>query len=179
MTSTSSRRVPRLVALTLAVVALGALALGAYWFQPWRLVTDSTVAEVLPGLPEAGADTTPQGPVVLAQGRLITHEHDTTGLVRLVRDSDGTLIVRIEGLETSDGPDLHVLVSDAPVLPGTDGWHVFDDGRHVDLGALKGNRGDANYPVPAGADISGLASVSIWCDRFDVSFGAAALTPAV
>lgn len=177
MSSTPARRLPRLVLLSLAIVVVGGLSLGAYWFQPWRLITDTTVAETLPGLPEAGADTAPQGPVVLAQGRLITHEHDTAGLVRLIRNSDGTLIVRIQGLETSDGPDLHVLISDAPVLPGTEGWHVFDDGRHVDLGALKGNRGDANYPVPAGVDISGLASVSIWCDRFNVSFGAAAMTP--
>lgn len=163
------------VLIPLAVVALVALGWGAYWFQPWRLATNTTVSEVLPGLPAAEAEPEPAIPVVLARGSLISHEHDTSGLVRLVRDTDGTLIVRIEGLDTSDGPDLHVFVSDAPVLPGADGWHVFDDGRHVDLGALKGNRGDANYPVPAGVDISGLDSVSIWCDRFDVSFGAAAL----
>jgi hypothetical protein len=29
--------------------------------------------------------------------------------------------------------------------------------------------------MPAGADVDGLTSVSIWCDRFDVSFGAAEL----
>ncbi|MFE5511711.1 DM13 domain-containing protein [Streptomyces sp. NPDC056529] len=29
--------------------------------------------------------------------------------------------------------------------------------------------------VPAGTDLSDLTSVTIWCDRFDVSFGAAVL----
>lgn len=164
--TTESRRIRRPVLLAVAAVVLVVAAVGAYWFQPWRLLTNTTVAEALPDA---------QSTVELAEGRLVSHEHPTSGLVRLVREADGAVIVRIEGLNTSDGPDLHVVVSDAPVLPGTDGWHVFDKGRYVDLGSLKGNRGDANYVVPAGTDISGLNSVSIWCDRFDVSFGAASL----
>lgn len=59
---------------------------------------------------------------------------------------------------------------------GKAGRHVFDDGRYVDLGRLKGNRGNRgnqNYPLPADVDWSAYTSVSIWCDRFDVSFGAA------
>jgi electron transfer DM13 len=77
---------------------------------------------------------------------------------------------------TSSGPDVHVRLSDAPVKPGKDGWALFDDGRYLDAGKLKGNRGNQNYPLPAGTDLSGYTSVSIWCDRFDVSFGAAALS---
>ncbi len=160
----------RRTAVIVSLAALFAVAGGAaYWFQPWRLATTTVVDEALPGLPAAVT--------MIAEGELISHEHPTTGLVRLVRDTDGSTVVRIERLDTSDGPDLHVLISDAPVLPGRDGWHVFDDGRHVDLGALRGNQGNANYRVPAGVDVTGLNSVSIWCDRFDVSFGAAALTP--
>ncbi|MEN3269610.1 MAG: hypothetical protein V7646_6504 [Pseudonocardia sp.] len=85
-------------------------------------------------------------------------------------------MLRLENLDTSDGPDLHVWLSDAPVIPGGDGWHVFDDGRHVDLGELKGNLGSSNYPIPADVDLAQLASVSVWCERFAVSFAAAALS---
>ncbi|OLZ73063.1 hypothetical protein AVW11_03070 [Streptomyces amritsarensis] len=42
----------------------------------------------------------------------------------------------------------------------------------------KGNKGDQNYPIPADVNLADCTGVSIWCDRFDVSFGAAALTPA-
>ena len=59
-----------------------------------------------------------------------------------------------------------------------DGWRVFDDGAYVDLGSLKGNKGNQNYPIPADVDLSDLTSLSIWCDRFDVSFGAAELAVA-
>ncbi|SFP04578.1 Electron transfer DM13 [Amycolatopsis arida] len=53
---------------------------------------------------------------------------------------------------------------------------MFDDGAYVSLGELEGNRGDQNYPLPAGTDRGRYRSLSIWCDRFDVSFGAAGLT---
>jgi hypothetical protein len=58
---------------------------------------------------------------------------------------------------------------------------VFDDGRYHSLGQLKANRdkhGNQNYAIPAGLDLAGLRSESIWCNRFNVSFGAAELTPA-
>lgn len=156
-----------------------AAGFGAYWFQPWKLFTSSTVDEAVPTA-TAGPETSPAAasePQVVAQGTLITHEHDTTGTVKLLRLANDSLVVRLEDLETSDGPQLHVLLTDAPVIEGRDGWHVFDDGRHIDLGPLKGTHGNSNYPVPADTDVSRLDSVSIWCDRFDVSFGAAKLTP--
>ena len=90
---------------------------------------------------------------------------------------DGSRVLRVADLQTSNGPLLKVFLTDAPVLPGTDGWGVFDDGRWVDLGELKGNIGSSNYALPAGTDPTGLTSVSIWCDRFNVSFGAAELVP--
>jgi hypothetical protein len=87
-------------------------------------------------------------------------------------------VLRIENLDTSNGPDLKVWLTDAPVIEGEDGWRVFDDGAYVDLGALKGNQGSQNYTIPADVDLSDLTSVAIWCDRFSVSFGAAELQPA-
>ena len=90
---------------------------------------------------------------------------------------DGSRVLRLQDLQTSNGPLLKVWITDAPVLPGTDGWGVFDDGGYVDLGELKGNIGSSNYPLPADVDLSRLTSVSVWCDRFNVSFGAAAAGP--
>ena len=58
---------------------------------------------------------------------------------------------------------------------GSAGWRVFDDGKWVELGRLKGNRGDQVYRLPADLDPAGFRSLSIWCKRFAVSFGAAAL----
>nr|WP_261994081.1 DM13 domain-containing protein [Streptomyces sp. t39] len=168
------------------MVAAGVLAAaGLYWFQPWKLWQDTKVYESLPAASSPGSGEAtepgrpaPEGgdrPVTVASGELISHEHATTGTARLVRLADGSHIVRLEGLDTSNGPDLKVLLTDAPVTKGRAGWHVFDQGEHVSLGKLKGNRGSQNYPLPAGVDPAAYSSVSIWCDRFDVSFGAAEL----
>jgi hypothetical protein len=172
--------------LVAAVVAAGA---GLYWFQPWRLWQDETVREAPPSAVDAPAPppapsrnptTAPPapagGPRTLASGDLISHEHATSGTVKLLRLADGSHVLRLEDLDTSNGPDLHVWLTDAPVVEGRAGWGVFDDGRYVGLGRLKGNRGDQNYALPADVDPEAFTSVSIWCDRFDVSFGAAELT---
>jgi hypothetical protein len=176
------------------VTGLVAVAAGLYWFQPWRLWVDETVEESLPLAapvseaaesqpvsppavsPPAAPPSLPAAPAEVATGKLISHEHRTAGTVRILRAADGSLVLRLENLATSSGPDVHVWLSDAPVKPGKDGWALFDDGRYLDAGKLKGNKGNQNYPLPAGTDLAGYTSVSIWCDRFDVSFGAAALS---
>jgi hypothetical protein len=175
----------------LVVVAGAGLAV----FEPWKLWSDTTVEEAAPsgldatpGLaPSAAASSAggtaaaprsapPVGPVTVAGGQLVSHEHRTTGSVRLIRLAGGSYVLRLENLDTSDGPDVHVWLSDAPVVADRSGWHLFDDGAYLDLGTLKGNKGSQNYAVPAGTDLGRYRSVSVWCDRFNVSFGAAALS---
>ncbi|OEJ34988.1 DM13 domain-containing protein [Streptomyces subrutilus] len=158
--------------LVLATLALGA---GLYWFQPWKLWQDDTVREALPAAAPAGPSPASAAPRTVAEGTFISHEHTTTGTVRLIRLPDGSHALRLEDLDTSNGPDLRVLITDAPVKEGTAGWRVFDDGKHVSLGKLKGNKGDQNYEIPAAVNPAEYSSVSVWCDRFDVSFGAAVL----
>ncbi|WP_449063449.1 DM13 domain-containing protein [Planomonospora algeriensis] len=179
-----------------AVLALGAagLAVALYLFQPWRLFTTVEVNEpppvaaaapaspapgagtVAPAAPDAPSATPASAPKTLATGTFVSHEHDTSGTAELLELADGSRVLRIEDLDTSDGPDLRVWLSDQPVKEGRAGWFNLDDGEHLELGELKGNKGDANYAVPAGADLDDLRTVTIWCRRFSVSFGAAALT---
>jgi hypothetical protein len=165
--------------VVLGVVAvLGAF--GLYWFAPWKLFTSTTVHETLsspvasaPAAPStAGAVTAPAGPVIVAQGAFVTHEHSTTGTARIVRTPDGAARLELVGLATSDGPDLRVWLTDQPANTG---WGGFNKGKYLELGKLKGNRGDQVYPIPAGTDLTAYRSVTIWCIRFSVSFGAAPL----
>ncbi|MFG2335531.1 DM13 domain-containing protein [Streptomyces yangpuensis] len=181
------RRGPLVAAVVVVVTA--ALGVGLYLFQPWKLWQDETVSEALP----AASPTTPSGspsgtvsaapapsavPQTLTQGSFISHEHDTKGTAKVVRLPDGSHVLRLEGLDTSNGPDLRVWLTNAPVKEGVAGWRVFDDGKYVSLGKLKGNKGDQNYEIPADVNLADYSSVAIWCDRFDVSFGAAELAKA-
>ncbi|MEV6815434.1 DM13 domain-containing protein [Micromonospora sp. NPDC051296] len=149
--------------IAIAVLAAGSV-FGLYWFQPWKLVTDTEVAEPLSTVA-----------TVVSSGEFVSHEYETSGSARIVRTDDGRHRLELVGLSTSNGPDLRVWLTDQPVLEGSDGWHVFDDGHWIELGRLKGNRGDQGYDIPAGVDLDALTSISIWCKRFAVSFGAAPL----
>ncbi len=187
--------------VVVVVVLVGVLAA----FQPWKLIVDEVVDEGLPtvaetSLVEPGATPSPveEGPeevagesaapestpapsperAITARGEFISHEHGTTGEAQLITLADGSRVLRLANLDTSNGPDLKVWLAAAPVIEGEDGWFVFDDDEYLDLGPLKGNKGNQNYPIPADADISDLTSVTIWCDRFSVSFGAAELVDA-
>ncbi|MDO3645834.1 DM13 domain-containing protein [Nocardia mangyaensis] len=166
MASTPIRR-RVLSALALFLAALGAV--GLYLFQPWRAFTTVRVDETVVVAPDGGTART------LATGSFLSHEHSTSGTVTVTALPDGTATLRLADLRTSDGPALRVWLSDQPVEPTGLGRNL-DDGRHVDLGALKGNEGNQNYAVPAGTDLTELRTVTIWCERFAVSFGAAALT---
>src|SRR5690242_19267231 len=128
----------RSVLLPAAVVLALVVAAGLVWFEPWKLVVDESVAEPAPAA-AAPAGVAEVAPVVLASGRLVAHEHATTGEALLLGLPDGSRVLRLQDLATSNGPRLRVWLIDAPVLPGREGWHVFDDGRYLDLGPLKGN----------------------------------------
>ncbi|MFF0740374.1 DM13 domain-containing protein [Streptomyces sp. NPDC004111] len=181
--SRSSRRVVLPVLLVLAVLA----GVGLFLFQPWKAFTDTTVEESLPGaaVPAASSGPTaggpsrtgggmpPAGPRDLAKGRFVSHEHDTGGSARTVRLADGSRVLRFEDLKTSEGPDVRVYLSTRD--PGAVKAGLADGA--VELGRLKGNLGNQNYPIPADIDLTRYRSAVIWCARFSVSFGAAGLAP--
>lgn len=176
-----------------AVLLAGVLTAAAFVFEPWALWIDERVDEPLPtanptpstprepGTPTPGGPSTTEadagggGPEVLAEGSFVSHEHATSGRVVVLDLGGDDRVLRIEDLDTSNGPDLEVWITDAPVISGDEGWHVFDDGDYVSLGRLKGNLGSQNYVLPESVDLRELHSVSIWCNRFNVSFGAAEL----
>ncbi|MEU8848479.1 DM13 domain-containing protein [Streptomyces sp. NPDC048564] len=155
--------------ITTAVVVV-AVAVGLYLFQPWRLFTTDHVDEAAP------VATGRQGAAAAkpsATGSFVSHEHETSGSVEVLKLDGGKATLRLTDLRTSDGPALHVWLSDQPVEQG--GGGNLDDGKHVDLGDLKGNEGNQNYAIPAGTDLNKYSTVTIWCERFSVSFGAAEL----
>ncbi|WP_260640071.1 DM13 domain-containing protein [Streptomyces angustmyceticus] len=186
-------RVSRRIVVPLLLGLVVAAGIGLYLFQPWKAFTDTTVNESLPtasapkaqeeqqGQPrsESAGATDGEAPMTstrakaLAEGHFVTHEHDTSGTARTVRLADGGQVLRLEGLKTSEGPDVRVYLSPRAADSAKAG---LGDGA-VELGKLKGNLGNQNYSVPAGTDLSTFRSAVIWCARFSVSFGAADLAP--
>jgi hypothetical protein len=159
-----------------AVVAVGLVVFVLVWFQPQKLFLDKTVDEPLMVADvelEPTPGQTPTAPPVktLAEGSFQSLEHQTTGRALLLELSNGKRIIRFRNLDTSNGPDLRVYLSE---IPADGDVHAYGE-RFVDLGALKGNLGNQNYAIPDGLDLSRYRSVVIWCRRFAVGFGVAAL----
>lgn len=174
---------PRTWIALLAGVGLVAIVVAGLVFKPWLLFVDVRVDETLPtaaptvAAPEPTATETPEPavPVDLSAGTFVSHEHDTTGTVRIVENPDGSRVLAIENLDTSNGPDVHVWLSASDVVEGRDGWFVAGGEPFLDLGLIKGNLGNQLYEIPADADLSLYRSVALWCVQFSVSFGAAQL----
>jgi hypothetical protein len=164
------------------VVGLALLAFVLVWFQPQKYFLNTTVDEAAPGpvlrtpgssgvAPTGSPEPAGEQASVLVSGDFRSLEHGTSGRALMLELADGSHVLRFENLDTSNGPDLHVYLSE--VASGGDAGAYGE--RFVDLGKLKGNRGDQNYLIPGGVDLSRYRSAVIWCKRFAVGFGVAPL----
>lgn len=141
-----------------------------YLFRPELLFIDQAVNESFPTATTMPGDAAaPQ--MKLAAGEFRGLAHDTKGMAAIY-DVGGKRVLRLTGFETSNGPDVHVLLVAAK--DAADDKTVKDAG-YIDLGSLKGNIGDQNYDVPADVDLAQYQACTIWCNRFSVNFGTAPL----
>jgi hypothetical protein len=154
--------------VALAVVLVAVIALW-YWFRPDRLFSNVRVNEEMPAV-QSGSSIQP-----LESGTFYTILHPTSGTATIYKMADGSRMLRFTNFDTSNGPDVHVymVASDDAKDAAT-----VERAGFVDLGSIKGNVGDQNYTLPGDLDLAKYRAVSIWCKRFSVNFGAAALKPA-
>ena len=93
--------------------------------------------------------------------------YSTSGRAVVLGNGTEQRFLRFEDFATDNGPDLNVYLVNSSTGDVSD---------YVDLGDLKGNIGDQNYEIPAGVDLDVYDQVVVWCVRFGVGFGSAALT---
>ncbi|MCF6136383.1 DM13 domain-containing protein [Pseudalkalibacillus berkeleyi] len=87
-------------------------------------------------------------------------KHKASGMVKTVDGEDG-LYLRFEGFEVTNGPDLYVYLT-------KEGQQTKEG---IELGKLKGNKGNQNYKIPEGTDLEMYNQVVVWCKSFDEDFG--------
>jgi len=87
-----------------------------------------------------------------------TTGHLAEGSVRVIETIEGS-VIRYENFSTINGPRLHVYLA-----------KTLDAKDFIDLGPIKGTRGDINYSVPEGVDLSEYKYVMYWCVPFSVLF---------
>lgn len=106
-------------------------------------------------------------PLAVGEFRDADSFHRGSGTATIYRLEDGRLFLRLEDFEVTNGPDLHVILSEHS---GPLNQSEVKSGSYTDLGNLKGNQGDQNYELPADFDVSTVQSVVIYCQPFHVVF---------
>ena len=134
-----------------------------------RILVEREVSTPLVVVIEEAAKRASQGPLI---------PHDDVIETLPPEGPDDALderILRLTNFKTSNGPDVHVYLVAAP--DATDNATVTKAG-FVDLGSMKGNVGDQNYDVPDSVDLGKYRAATIWCERFNINFATAPLSPA-
>ena len=132
--------------------------------------------EEMPGGGEpAGASETTMAvaPAAILSGQFRGADefHQGSGTATIYQLEDGSSVLRFEDFDVTNGPDLHVLL-----VPHPDPSARDDITGYIDLGSLKGNIGNQNYPIPADIeDVAAFGSVVIYCEPFHVLFASASL----
>ena len=141
--------------------------------EPVVIAPTTSAAET----PVAPPSTLAAEPVALLAGMFkdADSSHKGSGDATIYRFEDGNLVLRLEGIDITNGPDLHVFL--APVADASERDDVMADG-YVDLGSLKGNRGDQNYIILGNFDPERDWTVVVYCVPFHVIFSTAPLVEA-
>ncbi len=92
------------------------------------------------------------------------NNHVVTGGVSIVKYNGGKA-VRL-------GPDFFLDGAPDPKV-GFGSQGTYTDGTLI--GPLSSNTGEQLFPIPAGMDVSGFDTIFIWCEKFSVSLGKAAI----
>ena len=149
--------------LILAAAAMPVLVGGWWAFRPEKLFINQQVSEAAPASVSGEAEP-------LYTGKLESREHPTSGRATIYQEPSRKKYLRLTDFATSNGPDVHVVLVKAEE-PAMSKIIVPGNLEYVELGSLKGNQGDQNYDLPAGADLEKYQAVAIYCERFHAIFG--------
>lgn len=170
---------------TYAAIGVATIAIG-YWtgvrdeevdedvVVPAAAATEEERAQGLAASAEAGGgpkpqDTKPQkprGPVELASGSFAGVDgHAGAGKATVVRAPSGERTLTFTEFDVDPGPTVEVYLTRDP--------GEIDD--RIELGQLKGNVGDQQYPIPGSADLGAYDTVVLYCIPFTVRIAVAPL----
>src|SRR5262249_34291153 len=119
--------------------------------------------------PAPGPAPAPEAPVRVTAGQLRGIDHSASGEASLIRQPDGSYVVRFANFDIEGAPD--------PIVYLVEGENRRNPGG-VELGGLRGTVGNASdYAVPRGTEPGPGWTVLVWCRAFAVPIANATQTP--
>jgi Electron transfer DM13 len=152
-----------------AVLSTVAVVIAVLLVRPYYVDTvdntklvKGTVQDASETGPSAPGDppVAPAGPVRVTSGALRGIDHSASGEASIIREADGSYVLRFSNFDIQSSPDPIVYV-----LEGTDRQNPGG----ADLGRLRGNVGtDSDYQLPGGSQPGPGWTVLVWCRAFAV-----------
>ena len=131
------------------------------------------VDETMPDALSSASSQTQPRPGLTGQFRDADSFHKGSGTATVYDlGAKGARILRLEDFQVTNGPDLRVLLANAP---NPESRSDLDDAGYVELGKLKGNVGSQNYDIPLNVSLADVQSVVIYCNPFRVVYSVATL----
>jgi hypothetical protein len=158
-----------------ALLALLLLYLAIAVFGVQTLFYDTEVNEDFPldaPAPEERGSPQAANPVVVSAGEFHAVAHPGTGDAIVYRLEDGSHVLRLENLDIFNGPALYVY---AVAAQDANDNETVQNAGFLNLGPLKGNKGNQTYELPAEFDPERYRAIAVWCRRFSVNFATAPL----
>jgi hypothetical protein len=152
-----------------AVLSVVAVVIAVLLVRPYYVDTvdntklvKGTVQDASQAGPSAPGDppAVPAGPVRVSSGQLRGIDHSAGGEASIIRQADGSHVLRFSNFDIQSSPDPIVYV-----LEGTDRQSPGG----AELGRLRGNVGTASdYELPGGTQPGPGWTVLVWCRAFAV-----------
>ena len=83
--------------------------------------------------------------------------HNTEGLAKVIPLGQGSIVIRLENFNSTNGPNVHLYMSTDKAASN-----------FIDFGRLKANNGNQNYNIPDETDLSKYNMDLIWCKDFSI-----------
>lgn len=145
-------------------------------FVVFKYFTPVATTEVDQPLQDAEGWT--EGLPVLATGQFVSADgaHEVSGTVSVYRGTKG-LILRFENYQATSGPKVYIFSSSSPEGDFDAAWSNYvrlAGGAEDGMASLRGN---FNATLDPGIELHELGSLIVRCERFEVTFGSAPISP--
>ena len=96
----------------------------------------------------------------------VNSRNNTEGTFTIVEVNGRQYIRFSDDFQVSQGPDLEIILHKKSVVPAS-----IAEKDYVSLAPIQRFSGSQLYAVPENVDVQDYASVAVWCEEFNVTFG--------
>ncbi len=105
-------------------------------------------------------------------GKFVTVEkgHSTTGTVSIIEENGKQYLEFGDDFQTVAGPAVKIILHKNNTVPVN-----IQEENYISIAPIQSFAGTQRYEVPEEVDLNQYASVAVWCEEFNVTFGYAQL----